>query len=97
MIFGISPAVFIVTSLTKPLISHLHKHGIKASIYIDDGRIVAQDEATARSQLKYSLLVFEKAGWNIQRSKTTPDPTQKLYFLGYWCDSLLLQYSARPC
>ena len=35
MIFGMSPAVFIVTSLTKPLIAHLHRRGIKASIYIE--------------------------------------------------------------
>ena len=36
MIFGWSPAVFVMTSLTAPLISHLHKRGIKASIYIDE-------------------------------------------------------------
>lgn len=35
MIFGMSPAVFIVTSLTKPLIAHLHKRGIRATIYIE--------------------------------------------------------------
>ena len=58
-----------------------------------DFRIVAKDEDTARSHLEYSLSVFEKAGWNIQRTKTTINPTTKLYFLGYWCDSLLLQYS----
>ena len=93
MIFGWSPAVFVMTALTSPLIAHLHKRGIKASIYIDDGRIVAKDEETARSHLNYALSVFEQAGWNVQRLKTSPDPVQKLYFLGYWCDTVKFQYS----
>ena len=93
MIFGYSPAVSVMTSLTKPLIAHLHKRGIKATIYIDDGRIVAEDAATARSHLQYALSVFERAGWNVQRSKTSTEPVQKLYFLGYWCDTVLFQYS----
>ena len=93
MIFGWAPAVYTMTSLTKPLISHLHKHGIKATIYIDDGRVVADNKDTARSHLMYALSVFEKAGWNIQRDKTSTEPVQKLYLLGYWCDTVLFQYS----
>ena len=93
MIFGWAPAVAVMTSLTKPLISHLHKRGIKATIYIDDGRVIAKDEETASSHLQYALSVFEQAGWNVQRQKTTMDPVQKLYFLGYWCDTVLFQYS----
>ena len=93
MIFGWSPAVFVMTSLTAPLISHLHMRGIKATIYIDDGRIIADDEKTARSHLLYALSVFEQAGWNVQRQKTNMDPVQRLHFLGYWCDTVLFQYS----
>ena len=93
MIFGWAPAVAVMTSLTKPLIAHLHKRGIKATIYIDDGRIVAKDAETARSHLQYALSVFERAGWNVERSKTSTEPVQRLYLLGYWCDTVLFQYS----
>ena len=93
MIFGWSPAVFIMTSLTKPLIQHLHRRGVRASIYIDDGRIVGKDRETVKSHLQYAISVFQQAGWNVQQSKTSTEPVQKLYFLGYWCDTVLFQYS----
>ena len=97
MPFGWSPAVFTMTALTKPLMLHLHKRGIRASIYIDDGRVVGKDREIVKSHLNYAISVFEQAGWNVQKTKTSTEPVQKLHFLGYWCDTVLFQYSIAEC
>ena len=93
MIYGISIAASVITSLTKPLLSHLHKRGIRATIFIDDGRIMASSAEEAWSQHKYALSTFEAAGWNIQKAKTSTSPSQRLYHQGFWCDSVSMKYS----
>ena len=93
MIYGVSIAAFVVTSLTKPLLSHLHKRGIRATIFIDDGRIIASSSEEAWSHHKYAISTFEAAGWNIQKAKTSVSPSQKLYHQGLWCDSVSMKYS----
>ena len=93
MIYGLNIAAFVVTTLTKPLMAHLHKRGIRATIFIDDGRIVSSTSEEAWSHLKYALSTFEAAGWNIQHAKTSTCPVQKIYHMGYWCDSVTMTYS----
>ena len=93
MIYGISVAAAVITSLTKPLLSHLHKRGIRATIYIDDGRIMASSSKEAWSHHNYAISTFESAGWNIQKAKTSISPAQKLYHQGFWCDSVAMKYS----
>ena len=93
MVYGMSPAAWVLTALTKPLMMHLHKRGIRSTIYIDDGRVVASSKDKAWSQLKYALKVFESAGWNIQTSKTSTEAVQKLYYQGLWCDTENMTYS----
>ena len=92
MIFGIKSAVFVMTSLTWPLLSHLHKRGVRASIYIDDGRIVAETKQKATEHLKYALKLFENAGWNIQAEKTSTEPVKKLYHQGFFTDTTTMKY-----
>ena len=92
MIFGIRSAVYVMTTLTWPLMSHLHKRGIRASIYIDDGRIVAGSKLEATHHLNYALKLFENAGWNVQREKTSTEPVQKLYHMGFFCDTRTMKY-----
>ena len=93
MIYGLKPAAYVITRLTKPLLAHLHKRGVKASIFIDDGRITGADKVGTWNQFKYALQLFENAGWNIQHLKTSTEPTQKLYHMGFWCDSASMSYT----
>ena len=93
MIYGLAPAAYVITRLTKPLLAHLHKRGVKASIFIDDGRVTGADKVQTWSQFKYALRLFENAGWNIQHLKTSPEPTQRLYHMGFWCDSASMCYT----
>ena len=66
LIYGLSPAVSVITILTKPLITLSHSRGIRISILIDDGRVLADDEEKAWKHHEYSVKVFQRAGWNIQ-------------------------------
>ena len=93
MIYGVAIAAFVVTTLTKPIMSHLHKRGVRSTIFIDDGKVVAATAKQTWSHLKYALSVFEAAGWNIQHAKTSTAPVQKIYHMGYWCDSVTMSYS----
>jgi len=42
--FGLSSAVHAMTKMFKPINANLHKKGIRHSIYIDDGRLLAKTE-----------------------------------------------------
>ena len=92
LIYGLSPAVSIITILTKPLISLLHSRGIRISILIDDGRVLAKDEETAWKHHQHSIKVFQRAGWNIQDTKTSTRATQLLYHKGYYINSSEMIY-----
>ena len=65
LIDGLSPAVSVITILTKPLITLLHSRGIQISILVDDGRVLADDEEKAWKHHQHSIKVFQRAGWNI--------------------------------
>ena len=93
MIYGLAPAAHVITSLTKPLLAHLHKRGIRSTIYIDDGRVVAPSKEQTWAHLNYALKVFESAGWNIQTSKTSTEAVQNLYYQGLWCNTDNMTYS----
>jgi hypothetical protein len=45
MVYGLKSAVQVVTRLLLPLKAYIHKLGIRFSIYVDDGRVVACDPA----------------------------------------------------
>jgi len=87
--FGLNSAVHIFTKLWKPLLSYLHKKGIKFSIYIDDGIVMAP----SLDQLKYALsLVYQtitQAGWQLalDKSDTPGQGSTVKQYLGFILDS----------
>ena len=72
LIYGLSPAVSIITILTKPLIKLLHSRGIRISILIDDGRILARSEKTAWQHLEHSVKVFQRRAGIFKMRKLQP-------------------------
>jgi Reverse transcriptase (RNA-dependent DNA polymerase) len=92
MAYGFSPAVAIVTRLLQPVKAYLYKLGIKLTLYVDDGRIVAKTEKLAVEQLRMALLVLQLAGWNIQWAKTDLKATQRQLHLGYITDTVQMKY-----
>ncbi len=96
MAYGCKPAVTVVTCLLHPIKAFLHKHGIKFSIYIDDGRVLAATPQLCSEQMQFTLLVLQLAGWKVQWKKTTLIPTERLLHLGFITDSVQMTYSVTP-
>jgi hypothetical protein len=92
MAYGYAPAVAIVTRLLQPVKAYLYKRGIKLTLYVDDGRIVAKTEKLAIEQLKTVLLVVQLAGWNVQWGKTSMEASQRQLHLGYITDTVQMKY-----
>jgi hypothetical protein len=96
MAYGCKPAVTVVTRLLRPIKAFLHRHGVKFSIYIDDGRISAATPQLCSEQMQFTLLVLQLAGWRVQWKKTTLIPTNRLLHLGFITDSVQMTYSITP-
>ncbi len=68
--FGLKCAVHCITKIWKPITAHLNRLGIRSSVYIDDGRLLAatKDEAERNRVFVYNLL--QQLGWTIEASKS---------------------------
>ena len=91
LIYGLKPATLVIHLLTKPLIDHLYRLEVKATIFIDDVRCnnnsddsVSKDTTTVKS-------IFSKAGWIFNDSKESP-PSQEVYYLGFYYNSITQRY-----
>jgi len=52
--------------------------------------------AETSAKMLLSLTVIQLSGWNIQWAKTSLEPTQQLYFLGFVTDTVKICYSTPP-
>ena len=83
--FGLGSAVHCITKLMKPIIAYLHVKGIRNSIYIDDGRILASTKSEAEYARKLAYQVLEKAGWTLEDKKSDKEgqASQVKDYLGF--------------
>ena len=83
--FGLGSAVHCITKLFKPINAYLHNLGIRHTIFIDDGRGLAEskDEAEKIRHIIYEAL--DKAGWirEPQKSDGAGDAGQVKEYLGF--------------
>jgi hypothetical protein len=68
--FGLSSAVRCMTKLFKPIKAYLSEKGIRHTIFIDDGRVVAPTAEQSKKDFDTTLQTLKKAGWVIEPSKT---------------------------
>ena len=92
MCYGYSLASYIATRVINPIKSFLHKLGIRLSMYIDDGRILAQSELECRHKAHLALHIFQLCGFNIQWKKTDLNPRQSAVFQGFITDTISMRY-----
>ena len=81
MFLGISDAVFIFSTLTKPIRSYLASHGIPNIIFIDDHLTGGATKKLAIQNNNFSNDIWAKAGWVMSPSKKQ-GPLKKILFLG---------------
>jgi hypothetical protein len=87
--FGVATAVHVITKIFKPLQSYFGSKSIRHSIYIDDGRVVAETKEQAQADYREVLRVVEKAGWQVARAKSDRpgDAAQVKSYLGFRIDT----------
>ena len=90
MPFGLASAVSCITRLTKPLCQYIASKGIRHSIYIDDGNVLAQTLLLLLEHLQTVLEALKAAGFVISPQKTdTADTVSQIkLYLGFVIDSV---------
>ena len=86
--FGLSSAVHCLTKLFKPVNAYIHEKGIRHSIYLDDGRIVAT-KCKAEDQRTFVYKVLKSSGWilEVEKSDKDGDANQSKEYLGFIIDT----------
>ena len=92
MCYGYALAAYIVTRVIVPIKAFLHRLGIRFSIFIDDGRILAQSKSDCEFKAKFALHMFQLCGFNIQWKKTNLDPSQIVLYQGVITDTVAMRY-----
>jgi hypothetical protein len=89
MPFGLATAVHAITKLMKPVQAFINLKGIRHSIYIDDGRVVAETKEKAQKNFGEVLKILAAAGWQIAKKKsdTLAEVSQRKEFLGFLINS----------
>ncbi len=68
--FGLASAVHAITKVFKPILAYLKENSIRSSIFIDDGRVLAESAEKAESIRIWVYNVIAKAGWAIAKDKS---------------------------
>ena len=89
--YGLKPASLVISTLTKPLMDHLTRQAIRATIFIDDIRASNASEREIKTDTEKIKKVFCKAGWTFNEEKETA-PSQEVYYLGFHFDSRTQKY-----
>ena len=94
--FGLASAVQLLARLTKPICIFLAGEGIRISIYIDDGWILAILRELAAQHLQRTFDVLACAGFivSIDKSDTSADVSQTKNHLGFLVNSVTMTVAA---
>ena len=87
--FGLGSAVHCITKLLKPIIAYLHCKGIRNTIFIDDGRLLAKTKEEAEDSRRLAYQALEKAGWILEKQKSDQEgqASQIKEYLGFTIDT----------
>ena len=84
------------TKLLKPVYSVLHKQGHLSSPFIDDSYLQGIDYGDYVENVVASVCMFISLGFIVHPTKSVLIPTQKLIFLGFVLDSVLMRIYLTP-
>ena len=82
------PRVF--TKLLKPIFATLAEAGHECFPYIDDSFVVANSASDCREALEKLCRAFDELGFCVHVDKSTLQPTQEIFLLGFWLDSRVM-------
>lgn len=87
--FGLKCAVHAITKIWKPITSYFQLIGIRSTIYIDDGRLLAHSSEQAEKFRIMAYKIIENAGWALERDKSDKknEASRKKVYLGFEIDT----------
>lgn len=88
---GINDLVRTFTKMMRPILGFFHENGIRADIYIDDIRCVANSKRNCEHHVEFIRSTLEHAGF-IESVQKAVAPTQSGTFLGLVNDTRRLRY-----
>lgn len=96
--FGLATAVHAITKVFKPVMGFLSSKGIRSSIFIDDGRILASSAPLAEEARKTVYEMLAAAGWALAKEKSDgPDSASQIKsYLGFQINTKEMKVFASP-
>ena len=91
--FGLASAPRTFTKLSKPVVGHLRKMGIRLIIYLDDILIMSESKELAQKHTNMVVSLLSSLGFVVNKEKSVFEPTQVLEFLGFQVSSVEMSLS----
>ena len=93
--FGVSSAVHVMTKVMKPVSAYIANQGIRHTIYLDDGRVLANSQAQIAQDYATVVGILQRAGWflAVKKSDTLDSTSQVKKYLGFLIDSQNMKVS----
>ena len=85
--FGLAPAPWLFTRVTKELCLVARRQGIRLHVYLDDWLLLAQSEARCRGHLEFVLNLCSNLGFILNDEKSDLIPSQSFLYLGMCFDT----------
>lgn len=92
---GLSSAPRIFTKLLKPALAKLREDGVLLVIYIDDIILFADDPQTLVIFIQRAITLLQSLGFTIHSDKSQLVPSQRVNFLGFILDSVVITVSMK--
>ena len=94
--FGLAPAPWLFTKITRELCVVVRRQGIRLRVYIDDWLLLAQSAAMCSQQAQLVVELCTKLGFVINEEKTDLVPAQQFLYLGMSFDTVSWVVSPSP-
>ena len=93
LVFGLAPACYLFTKITKPLVKYWRLLGFRVALYLDDGFNAASTSEKCKKSTKSITESLESAGFVINQEKSNLQPRQVGEWLGSVINTIEMKYS----
>ncbi len=93
--FGLASAVHAITKMFKPIVAYLTEKDVRMTIYIDDGRILAESQEKIEQARVETYNILTRAGWSIAKHKSDGqnEGAKTKKYLGFKIDTKQMKIS----
>lgn len=85
--FGLNIAPYVFTKVLRPVVAHLRQQKWQSVIFLDDCLVFSNTEEKCKDNVKFTIEIFEKLGFTINREKSQLTPCKVIRFLGFIYDT----------